>query len=456
MYSRGVTGKGVGVALVDTGVVPVRGLTSGNVVNGPDLSFESQSGDAAAPGHLRPRHPHGRHHRRRRPVVAAVQRGVPGHRARRAADQPQGRRPPRARWTSRRSSRRSTGSWRTATTTRANPIRVLNLSYGTDGVQDYRLDPLAHAVENAWRAGIVVVVAGGNSGTDSPQLNNPAYDPYVLAVGAADTNGHRRRLRRPRARVQQPRRRQPPGRPGRPRPLDQVAARPGLLPRRGAPGRARRQPVLQGQRLVAGRGRRLGCRRAAAAEPARPDGRTRSRRCCAARPSRCRPPTPPVAAPASSTSTAPSSPRPPPRPRRWPISTGLGSLEQARGTQHVADGDQELTGERHPLGDVRRPHLGTGQRRVQGLVRRRLGRRVLDRRLLVRVDLVRASPGPASPGPASRGPATPGPASRGPASPGPAARGPASPGRAPAGPAAAGWASPGPARSWAAADWGDS
>ena len=43
MYSRGVTGKGVGVALVDTGVVPVRGLTSGNVVNGPDLSFESQS-----------------------------------------------------------------------------------------------------------------------------------------------------------------------------------------------------------------------------------------------------------------------------------------------------------------------------------------------------------------------------------------------------------------------------
>jgi serine protease AprX len=41
MYARGYTGKGVGVALVDTGVVPVTGLTSGNVVNGPDLSFES-------------------------------------------------------------------------------------------------------------------------------------------------------------------------------------------------------------------------------------------------------------------------------------------------------------------------------------------------------------------------------------------------------------------------------
>jgi serine protease AprX len=36
------TGKGVGIALIDTGVAPVAGLTSGNVVNGPDLSFEGQ------------------------------------------------------------------------------------------------------------------------------------------------------------------------------------------------------------------------------------------------------------------------------------------------------------------------------------------------------------------------------------------------------------------------------
>ncbi|MDQ1654230.1 MAG: serine protease AprX, partial [Cryptosporangiaceae bacterium] len=41
-YQQGFTGKGVGVALIDTGVVPVLGLTSGNVVNGPDLSVESQ------------------------------------------------------------------------------------------------------------------------------------------------------------------------------------------------------------------------------------------------------------------------------------------------------------------------------------------------------------------------------------------------------------------------------
>src|SRR5438093_8645645 len=43
-------------------------------------------------------------------------------------------------------------------------IRVLNLSFGTDGTQDYRVDPLAYAAEVAWRKGITVVVAAGNSG----------------------------------------------------------------------------------------------------------------------------------------------------------------------------------------------------------------------------------------------------------------------------------------------------
>ena len=32
-------------------------------------------------------------------------------------------------------------------------IRVLNLSFGTDSTQDYRLDPLAHAAEVAWNSG---------------------------------------------------------------------------------------------------------------------------------------------------------------------------------------------------------------------------------------------------------------------------------------------------------------
>ena len=43
-WSAGYTGKGVDVALIDSGVSPVAGLSgAGNLINGPDLSLESQA-----------------------------------------------------------------------------------------------------------------------------------------------------------------------------------------------------------------------------------------------------------------------------------------------------------------------------------------------------------------------------------------------------------------------------
>ena len=63
------------------------------------------------------------------------------------------------------------------------------MSFGTDGVQDYVLDPLAYAAEQAWHKGIVVVVAVGNEGFGTAKVNNPAYNPYVIAVGSNDANG---------------------------------------------------------------------------------------------------------------------------------------------------------------------------------------------------------------------------------------------------------------------------
>jgi serine protease AprX len=68
-------------------------------------------------------------------------------------------------------------------------IRVINLSFGTDSVQSYQLDPLAYAAEQAWMQGIVVVVAAGNGGASAATLTDPAIDPFVIAVGASDTNG---------------------------------------------------------------------------------------------------------------------------------------------------------------------------------------------------------------------------------------------------------------------------
>ncbi len=71
----------------------------------------------------------------------------------------------------------------------AYDIRVLNLSFGTDSVQPYRLDPLDYAVERAWFAGIFVVVAAGNRGSADGMINKPGDDPFVMTVGAADLNG---------------------------------------------------------------------------------------------------------------------------------------------------------------------------------------------------------------------------------------------------------------------------
>jgi serine protease AprX len=66
----------------------------------------------------------------------------------------------------------------------ADHIRVLNLSLGTDSTQSWRIDPLDAAVEGAWRAGIVVTVAAGNNGSGS--ISKPGDDPYVLTVGSSD------------------------------------------------------------------------------------------------------------------------------------------------------------------------------------------------------------------------------------------------------------------------------
>ncbi|HET7481849.1 MAG TPA: S8 family peptidase [Actinomycetota bacterium] len=68
-------------------------------------------------------------------------------------------------------------------------IRVLNLSLGSDSTQTYALAPLNYAVEKAWKAGIVVVVAAGNDGPDNRTVLKPADDPYVITVGAADDLG---------------------------------------------------------------------------------------------------------------------------------------------------------------------------------------------------------------------------------------------------------------------------
>lgn len=70
-------------------------------------------------------------------------------------------------------------------------IRVMNLSLGRPISDDFTRDPLCIAVEKAWKAGIVVVVAAGNNGRDNSRntrgygtIAAPGNDPYVITVGA--------------------------------------------------------------------------------------------------------------------------------------------------------------------------------------------------------------------------------------------------------------------------------
>ena len=194
-WAAGYTGQGVDVAIIDSGVSPVQGLSApGKVVYGPDLSFESQSpeltnldtfGHGTFMAGLIAGHDD---------ALVAPYSIAPASAYRGMA--------PDARIVSLKVGTADGGvdvsqviaaiDWVVQhRTDNGLNIRVINLSYGTNSTQSYLVDPLAFAVEQAWKAGIVVVAAGGNSGyqkgASAPGLANPAYDPYIIAVGASDS-----------------------------------------------------------------------------------------------------------------------------------------------------------------------------------------------------------------------------------------------------------------------------
>ena len=65
-------------------------------------------------------------------------------------------------------------------------IRVLNLSISTQTDLPYYLDPLNIALTNAWSEGLVVVVSAGNEGPAPSSVTAPGNNPWLITVGAAD------------------------------------------------------------------------------------------------------------------------------------------------------------------------------------------------------------------------------------------------------------------------------
>jgi serine protease AprX len=70
-------------------------------------------------------------------------------------------------------------------------IRVANFSLNGGSATSFQYDPLDKAVEKLWLNGVVVVAAAGNYAVDGQQSGvryAPANDPFVITVGASDTN----------------------------------------------------------------------------------------------------------------------------------------------------------------------------------------------------------------------------------------------------------------------------
>jgi serine protease AprX len=177
----GINGSGVSVGVIDTGVTEVKGLDNGQVVQGPDITSEANHNDGFGHGTFMAsiiggddKYPSGGVNFR----GVADDAGVVAVKAAKAD-----------------------GSTDLFTVLAAldwivqykdvTKTRVVNLSFGVDAQGgDYRSDPLAAAVERVWKAGIVVVAAAGNNGEKpGSAVTSPGYDPFVITVGAADTNG---------------------------------------------------------------------------------------------------------------------------------------------------------------------------------------------------------------------------------------------------------------------------
>ena len=188
MWTKGYTGKGVNVALIDTGVAPVAALSGADkVVATVDLSTEANTPGAQ----FLDTFGHGTH------MAGIIAGRDPGADPKLAATHPEwfmGVAPDAGLVSVKVGD--NTGAvdvtqviagidWVVENASALN-IRVINLSYGTDSTLPYTVDPLDAAVERAWKAGIVVVAAVGNDGRNAQHLLAPANDPYVVAVAAAE------------------------------------------------------------------------------------------------------------------------------------------------------------------------------------------------------------------------------------------------------------------------------
>ena len=180
----GVTGQGIGVAVIDSGITPHPALAKRIVAN---VSFVP--GDADVTDHFG----HGTHvagiiagiDNKTTPLYdGGIAPGVQLINVRVLGDHGIGY-----------TSDVIAGiDWAIANRVRYN-IRVINLSLGHPVMEPSATDPLCQAVARAYQAGIVVVAAAGNEGRNAEgirvlgAITSPGNSPYAITVGAINTMG---------------------------------------------------------------------------------------------------------------------------------------------------------------------------------------------------------------------------------------------------------------------------
>jgi serine protease AprX len=171
--AKGITGKRVTVAVVDTGVAPQDGIKASRIVGWADF----------IDGSKKPIDPNG-HGTHVAGVIANSQLGADG--------EPNGMAPEVNLAVARVLDENGTSTyekviqgiqWVVQNKTKYN-IKVLNLSLVSTVKSPYWADPLNRAVMKAWSLGITVVVAAGNSGPNPMTISVPGNVPYVITVGA--------------------------------------------------------------------------------------------------------------------------------------------------------------------------------------------------------------------------------------------------------------------------------
>ena len=176
LWDAGITGTGVNVAIIDTGIAPVPALTTpGKVVAAVD--FSSERNDPARAG--RDGFGHGT---QLAGIIAGRDAGflgvAPGAgivsvkvAGRDGAVSP--------------AKMVAAVDWVIANADVLD-IDVLTVAFDSGAGTSAASDPLAAALDRAWDAGIVVVTAAGNHGADSAGLDSPASDPKLIAVGGVE------------------------------------------------------------------------------------------------------------------------------------------------------------------------------------------------------------------------------------------------------------------------------